>query len=70
MKPKIAVADIGCGNIGAVANMLRRVADSVRIAITPERVGADRIVLPGVGVFDSVARSFAGSRAGGCATWA
>lgn len=60
MKARIAIVDIGCGNIGAVANMLRRVADQVMIASRPEDVvAADKIVLPGVGAFDSVASGFA-----------
>jgi glutamine amidotransferase len=62
MTTRIAIVDIGCGNIGAVANMLKKVADGVRIAAAPEDVaGADKIVLPGVGAFDNVAQSFAAS---------
>ena len=62
MKTRIAVIDIGCGNIGAVANMLRRVTDHVRIAAVPGDVaGADKLVLPGVGAFDTVVNSFAAS---------
>lgn len=59
MTAVIAIVDIGCGNIGAVANMMRRVSDHVRVASTPEAVAsADKIVLPGVGAFDNVASSF------------
>lgn len=62
MTARIAIVDIGCGNIGAMANMMRKVADSVRIASTPEDLqAADKIVLPGVGAFDNVALCFSAS---------
>lgn len=62
MKARVAIVDIGCGNIGAVANMMRRVCDYVTIASAAEDVAkADKIVLPGVGAFDNVASSFRAS---------
>lgn len=59
MKSRVVIVDIGCGNIGAVANMLRGVCDHVGIGTTAEHiVKADKILLPGVGAFDNVASSF------------
>jgi imidazole glycerol-phosphate synthase subunit HisH len=54
----IAIIDIGMGNIGSVANMFRRLGHDVIVAANPEGIGdASRIVLPGVGTFDSAMKS-------------
>lgn len=56
----IAIVDHGMGNLGSVANMLRRIgADSVRTA-DPAVIGsADKIVLAGIGAFDGAAARLA-----------
>lgn len=53
----IGLVDYGLGNLGSVANMLKRVgATSTRVS-TPEQVdGVDKLLLPGVGAFDSGVR--------------
>ena len=50
----IAIVDYGMGNLGSIANMLKRVGAEAVIssnAATIER--ADKLILPGVGAFDS-----------------
>lgn len=49
----VAVVDIGMGNVGSVANMVRKAGGSATVAADPEQLsGAPRVVLPGVGAFD------------------
>jgi glutamine amidotransferase len=49
----IAIVDVGLGNPGSVANMLRKVgAEAVRTDDAAVLVAADAVVLPGVGAFD------------------
>ena len=49
----IAIVDVGMGNVGSVANMLRRVgAAAVRTDDPEVLASADGVVLPGVGAFD------------------
>jgi glutamine amidotransferase len=48
----IAVVDYGVGNLGAIPNMLERLAAPVIITSDPEVLAeAERIILPGVGAF-------------------
>lgn len=50
----IVIVDYGLGNVGAVANMLRKVGARVRISAHQADIeAADKLVLPGVGHFDS-----------------
>jgi glutamine amidotransferase len=50
----IAIVDYGSGNLRSVWNMLRKVSDSVVITSDPaETQKADKLVIPGVGSFDS-----------------
>jgi glutamine amidotransferase len=50
----IVIVDYGVGNVGAVANMLRKAGARARISAAPEEIAAaDKLVLPGVGHFDS-----------------
>lgn len=50
----VSVLDYGLGNVGSVANMLRRVDNEPTIVRQPEHVAeADRLLLPGVGSFDA-----------------
>ena len=49
----ISVIDGGMGNIGSIMNMLQRLGVEARLASSPEQViGADKLILPGVGAFD------------------
>lgn len=50
----IAIIDYDAGNVGSIANMLRRAGAEAIITADPEQIErADRIVLAGVGAFDS-----------------
>ena len=50
---KTVIVDYGVGNIGAVANMIRRVGGTALSTSDPDVIeGADRLILPGVGAFD------------------
>lgn len=50
----IAIVDYDIGNVGAVANMLRRVGVPAEITADPAKIAAaDRIILPGNGAFDA-----------------
>jgi imidazole glycerol-phosphate synthase subunit HisH len=54
----IAVIDYDIGNLGAVANMLRRLGEQCEITADARVVrDASRIVLPGNGAFDSCMRA-------------
>ncbi len=57
-QPSIAIVDYGVGNLNSVSNMIRRAGAEARIVRTPAEVRqAERIVLPGVGAFDTCRRS-------------
>lgn len=50
----IAVIDYGIGNVGSIVNMLKKLGVTASFASTPEEIGmADKLILPGVGAFDS-----------------
>lgn len=54
----VSIIDYGVGNIQSVANMLRRAGVEVRYARTPDEVlSASRLILPGVGAFDTCKRA-------------
>jgi glutamine amidotransferase len=56
--PMVTVVDYGTGNRGSVASMVRRAGARTLLATTPEAVrAAERIVLPGVGAFDTAAEA-------------
>ncbi len=56
--PLVTVVDYGGGNRGSVASMVRRAGARTVLATTPEAVlRAERVVLPGVGAFDSAAEA-------------
>jgi glutamine amidotransferase len=58
-KSIISIVDYGVGNLNSVANMIRRAGADVRFAQTSAEVReAERLVLPGVGAFDTCRRSF------------
>jgi imidazole glycerol-phosphate synthase subunit HisH len=55
-QPVVTVVDYGAGNRGSVTNALRRVGARTVLASTPQEVlAAERLVLPGVGAFDTAA---------------
>ncbi len=50
----IVVIDYGLGNLGSVANMLKKIGVSAVISSDPAVVEkADKLILPGVGAFDA-----------------
>jgi imidazole glycerol-phosphate synthase subunit HisH len=50
----IAIVDYGMGNIGSIANMIKKVGfQSTVIHTQAEILQADKIILPGVGAFDA-----------------
>ncbi|MEO7720527.1 MAG: imidazole glycerol phosphate synthase subunit HisH [Pseudolysinimonas sp.] len=49
----VALIDYGLGNLGSVANMLKRAGAEARRVSTPEDIlASERVLLPGVGAFD------------------
>ncbi len=49
----IGIVDYGCGNLGSIANMLRKVGVESSIVRTAEEIeSADKLILPGVGHYD------------------
>lgn len=50
----VSLVSYGLGNLGSVANMLKRVGAEVRLVSTPEQVlESERVLLPGIGAFDT-----------------
>ncbi|HUW42814.1 MAG TPA: imidazole glycerol phosphate synthase subunit HisH [Thermoplasmata archaeon] len=50
----IAIVDYGMGNLGSIQNMLKKIGAKVTITRDPATIGAaDKIILPGVGAFDT-----------------
>ncbi len=57
-KPSIAIIDYGVGNLNSVANMIKRSGAEVHFARNAADVQkAERLVLPGVGAFDTCRRA-------------
>jgi imidazole glycerol-phosphate synthase subunit HisH len=53
----IAIVDYGIGNLGAILNMLKRIGAPARIASQPADIrAASKLILPGVGAFDTAMR--------------
>lgn len=58
----VAVVDVGSGNVGSILNMFRRCGIPVTLASEVADVRrARRLVLPGVGAFDSVVKNLRSS---------
>lgn len=58
MSAFIAIVDYGCGNLGSVANMFKHIGVAATITSDPAVIAtAERIVLPGVGAFDTGMRT-------------
>lgn len=50
----VSLVAYGLGNLGSVANMLKRVGADSRLVRTPEEIrGSERVLLPGIGAFDT-----------------
>jgi imidazole glycerol-phosphate synthase subunit HisH len=50
----VSIISYGLGNLGSVVNMLKRVGGESRLVSTPDVLLArDRILLPGIGAFDT-----------------
>jgi glutamine amidotransferase len=50
----IAIVDYGIGNLGSIQNMLKKIGVRVVITHDPATIdAADKIILPGVGAFDT-----------------
>jgi imidazole glycerol-phosphate synthase subunit HisH len=50
----VSIVSYGLGNLGSVANMLKRVGAESRLVSTPEQIlDSDRLLLPGIGAFDT-----------------
>jgi glutamine amidotransferase len=53
-QPDVTIVDYGMGNLGSIANMIKKVGGTARISSDPGEIGgARRLILPGVGAFDS-----------------
>lgn len=49
----ISLVDYGLGNLGSVANMLKRVGADVRRVSSPDEIlESEKVLLPGIGAFD------------------
>lgn len=54
----ILIADYGIGNVGSIANMIRKIGGKAEVSAIPERIAeAEKLILPGVGAFDHGMRS-------------
>jgi imidazole glycerol-phosphate synthase subunit HisH len=50
----ITIIDYGMGNLGSIANMLKRIGAKSLISSNPEEIEqASKLILPGVGAFDA-----------------
>lgn len=56
----ITIVDYQMGNVGSILNMLKRLGHPARISSRPEEIQtASKLILPGVGAFDSGMRNLA-----------
>lgn len=54
----IVIVDYKTANLGSIVNMFKRIGAPARVAETPQQLaGAARILLPGIGHFDTCARN-------------
>jgi imidazole glycerol-phosphate synthase subunit HisH len=50
----IVIVDYGMGNLGSIANMLKKIGAEACISSDPDEIGkANKLILPGVGAFDN-----------------
>ena len=58
----IVIVDYGMGNLGSILNMLKKIGAPARISADRAEIAAgDKLVLPGVGAFDTAMRHLAES---------
>jgi imidazole glycerol-phosphate synthase subunit HisH len=58
----IVVVDYGMGNVGSIANMLKKVGAKALVSSQPHEVErAEKLILPGVGAFDAAMERINGS---------
>jgi len=54
----IVIADYGMGNLGSICSMLKRLGIASLVSSVPDEIaGAEKLILPGVGGFDTGMRS-------------
>jgi glutamine amidotransferase len=54
----IVIVNYGIGNLGSIANMLKKIGAKAVISSDPKIIaGAEKLILPGVGAFDHAMRS-------------
>jgi glutamine amidotransferase len=54
----IIIIDYGVGNLGSIVNMFKKIGAKAEVSAHPDTIAqADKLVLPGVGAFDSCMRS-------------
>jgi glutamine amidotransferase len=54
----IVIVDYGMGNLGSILNMLRKIGAEAKLSSAPADIEqADKLILPGVGSFDSGAKN-------------
>ncbi|MBI4474328.1 MAG: imidazole glycerol phosphate synthase subunit HisH [Acidobacteria bacterium] len=50
----ITIIDYGMGNVGSILNMLKRIGVAARVSANADEIrAAERLILPGVGAFDT-----------------
>lgn len=55
---KIVIIDYGLGNLGSMANMLKKIGAPTSVSRDPDVIGnASKLILPGVGSFDTGMRN-------------
>lgn len=60
MNDRIAIIDYGMGNLASIQNMLKHIGVGAAITNDPEEIrSAGKLILPGVGAFDSGMRNIA-----------
>jgi len=61
----IVIVDMGMGNLGSILNMLERVKAEAVVSSDPKTIScADKLILPGVGAFDTAMRHLLGTELG------
>ena len=54
----ITIVEYGVGNLGSIVNMLKRIGVPARVSGDPETIrNAEKLILPGVGHFDTCSRN-------------